>query len=266
MTKRLQSSSALGPVDHEPGATLSSHERYMRLLRAGAKHGDAVVRAFGAKSRTQAMRLEAEAHMASGAVIMEVESAEEVDAIPLWMQGDASLQTEEKLRQRQQLRYDRNVLRVLQKWWEAAQRSLQSGGDLSADTLHEEGHAMMLRRIYRVMIQGYNDDEAAKTIAEDWRNDTKGEAGLSRRRFCDAFFELGACPLVPSPTPARRDLAVTRPAGCCSPPRASPAMSTCCSHANWIIARLSPCPQPTHGPRASARTSTRPSSSASSGR
>ena len=29
-----------------------------------------------------------------------------------------------------------------------------------------------------------------KSIAEDWRRDTRGKDSLSRKAFCDAFFEL----------------------------------------------------------------------------
>lgn len=81
------------------------------------------------------------------------------------------------------------MLEALQAFWEAAQRSVHSG-DPDSDELHQEGHAIMLRRIYRVMIKQFDAADAEKTIAEDWKSDSKGAPTLSRRRFCDAFFEL----------------------------------------------------------------------------
>ena len=54
------------------------------------------------------------------------------------------------------------MLEALQAFWEAAQRSLQSGGDASAAYLHQEGHAIMLRRIYRVMIKEFDAADCEK--------------------------------------------------------------------------------------------------------
>ena len=48
----------------------------------------------------------------------------------------------------------------------------------------------MLVRIYKVMIKEYDPDDAAKSIAEDWERDSAGTGSLSRKKFCDAFFEL----------------------------------------------------------------------------
>jgi len=81
-------------------------------------------------------------------------------------------------------------LEVLQAFWEAAQRSMQSGADGSASTLSQDGHRIMLKRIYRVMIAKYDETEADEAIAEDWERDAKGAEALTRRRFQDAFFEL----------------------------------------------------------------------------
>lgn len=68
----------------------------------------------------------------------------------------------------------------------------------------------MMRRIYRVMIQDYVGLEAEATIAMDWEHDAQGNDTLSRKRFCDAFFELAdtvihpqaGCPLPQTNNPS----------------------------------------------------------------
>eukprot|EP00900_Chrysochromulina_parva_P019804 jgi/Chrpa1/27825/Chrysochromulina_OHIO_Genome00027127-RA len=128
--------------------------------------------------------------MAAGGIVTSVDDAAELEKVEYWQQGDASLATKEKMEARQALRHHKVVLEALQMYWEAAQRSLHSGGDPSANELHQEGHALMLRRIYRVMIKDFDPDECERSIAEDWARDTKGKETLSRKLFCDAFFEL----------------------------------------------------------------------------
>ncbi|KOO27385.1 hypothetical protein Ctob_013451 [Chrysochromulina tobinii] len=125
-----------------------------------------------------------------GGIVTAVENAADLENVAFWQQGDASLATKEKLAERQALRYHPLVLDALQKYWEAAQRSLQSGGDPSANELHREGHALMLRRIYRVMIKDFDPADCERCIAEDWARDAKGKDTLTRKSFCDAFFEL----------------------------------------------------------------------------
>ncbi len=191
MQRRLKMSHALGmgPAVGKGGAS-SNHARYMAKLRAGAKHADSIMRIMGVKTHVQTAQLHAQTSMQSGLAVTDVQTEEELEKLELWQQGDASLATEEKLRERQALRHDRRVLEALQAFWEAAQRSLHSGGDPNANELHQEGHAIMLRRIYRVMIKSYDPVDAEKTIAEDWKNDSRGAPTLSRKRFMDAFFEL----------------------------------------------------------------------------
>ena len=188
MKKRLTTSRALGVGPSSgKGGPISSHDRYMAKLRAGARlEGGGVLHMMGVKTKVK----DAKDMAQSGLVMTAVESEKELAKLEMWQQGDVSLATEEKVRERQALRHDRRVLEALQAFWEAAQRSLHSGGDPNANDLHQEGHAIMLRRIYRVMIKGYDPVDAEKTIAEDWKNDSRGADTLSRKRFMDAFFEL----------------------------------------------------------------------------
>lgn len=103
------------------------------------QHADSIIRTLGAKSKAAEAARAAAAAMSSGSVVTEVTDEAQLESLEFWEQGDASLATEEKMRERQALRFDRRVLEVLQAFWEAAQRSLQSGGDVYGDTLHREG-------------------------------------------------------------------------------------------------------------------------------
>ena len=167
----------------------SSHARYMQVLRQGAK-AMAVARVFEVSHNVHEGTVEAEQAIQTGKAVIEVEDPANLEEVAYWQQGDASLATKEKMAERQALRYHPRVLEALQLFWEAAQRSMQSGGDSSASELSQEGHALMLRRIYKVMIREFDSDDCDKCIAEDWERDAKGKDKLSRKLFCDAFFEL----------------------------------------------------------------------------
>ena len=169
MKRRLTSSVALGGKGAlaawgKSETKSSNHDRYMAKLRAGAKHGEAILRSMGFDTKVKKALTAEEESMVSGTVTTVVESEADLEKLEMWQQGDASLATEEKMRERQKLRHDRRVLEALQAFWEAAQRSLHSGGDPNANELHQEGHAIMLRRIYRVMIKGYDPEEPADGV------------------------------------------------------------------------------------------------------
>ena len=196
MSKMLQASGVLGTPGQPSDPAEKGHNDYMAKLRMGVKKEtkkESVLRSLGLANKATALTDEATNIMQSGSVVTTVSTEEELENLELWQQGDASLATKEKMMERQKLRHDKRVLEALQAFWEAALRSVQSEGDEVADFLHREGHAIMLRRIYRVMIRKYDPEEAEKAIAEDWKNDAKGADVLRRKQFCDAFFELAVC-------------------------------------------------------------------------
>ena len=49
---------------------------------------------------------------------------------------------------------------------------------------------MLMRRVYRVLLDEWDPDDAEKCVREDWQNDARGEAELGREGFMDALFEL----------------------------------------------------------------------------
>ena len=181
------------------------HRDYLKRLRRGVNI-ITVLESGVVRREAMAKSLDAEnqAAIASGSVIMQAASAAELEAIPLWMQGNESLNTSEVLRQRMALRYDKRVLEVLQMFWETALRSTvpieEGGGDTRAEGITYEGYGMMLARVYRVMIKDCDDDDLEQSIEVDWQHDAKGAELLNRKAFCDSMFELadswtaGVCP------------------------------------------------------------------------
>lgn len=191
VANRLQRSTALGgggigPLMAQSG--FKSHSLYLARLRRGVRI--ATVFHSGKVNPNAQVQATPQASFA----VMEAASTEELANIPLWMQGDASLATEEKLAERNALRYDRRVGAVLNSFWETALRSTrpvaEGGGDADAEGLDRSGHAIMLKRLYRVMIKDIDEDDCAKSIEKDWISDARGKHLLGRRQFGDAFFEL----------------------------------------------------------------------------
>ena len=196
MLRILQSTRCLAPPN-TPGS--DSHSSYLAKLRGGvrmashAKHNQW-------ESRESKRRTAAEAHklVKDGTVVLEQKDG---DDAAFWQQGDMSLYTEENLAKRFKLRFEPRVLAVLQQFWDAALSSVKQlssttstmgrfDGSGSAPVLGREGYAIMMRRVYRILLKTWDASDAEKTIAEDWLSDTRGADGLTREGFCDSLFEL----------------------------------------------------------------------------
>ena len=97
----------------------------------------------------------------------------------------------ESLQRRYQIRRHPDVVRALQDWWSAAQSSVQGGGDGSrVEHLSRDDYCAMCIRIYRAMLENYDEDEARESAEADWEHDTRGAAGLGCDPLMDALFEL----------------------------------------------------------------------------
>ena len=143
--KALGQASILKPP--EPplrGTSMHSHSEYLEKLRKGVK-GNMALFAFDVQAKARGAREEAQQLIEVGGVVTCVEDVADLENVAYWQQGDAAFSTKERMAERQALRYHPRVLGALQMYWEAAQRSLHSGGDLSANELHQEGHHLMLR-------------------------------------------------------------------------------------------------------------------------
>ena len=159
------------------------HNDYLRKLRIGVKH-------MGALALSQAHGRIKIASQTDEGVIFNVENEEEASQLEMWQQGDASLQTREKMAQRADLRRDRRVRAVLQMVWEAAHMSYGGDGDPMAMSLGFQGYSEMMKRIPRVLLRKYDETDAINEISKDWQKDSKGSDRIERVAFCDALFEL----------------------------------------------------------------------------
>ena len=120
------------PQSPRKGHSIKIHSEYIGKLRQGVKSGAAAA-AFDLTATARQAAEEAEQLMATGGIVTSVEDAADLEKVEYWQQGDANLATKENMEARKALRYHKVVLEALQIYWEAAQRSLQSGGDSSAD-------------------------------------------------------------------------------------------------------------------------------------
>ena len=117
----LKKSSLLAPPPPSPAfgssetsrsrSSHSSHD-YLQTLRHGVKSAP-VVRAFSSSAMVRNEAEAAQQALASGGVVTTVTDASELTKVEFWKQGDASLATEEKMAERQALRYDRKVRLLL---------------------------------------------------------------------------------------------------------------------------------------------------------
>lgn len=49
--------------------------------------------------------------------------------------------------------------------------------------------AALFSRLYRVVLEDYDEEDANRSIKEDWGNDSKGEDTLDRAKLSDSLFE-----------------------------------------------------------------------------
>lgn len=156
------------------------HADYITKLRQGVKTQSRVLASFSEhRDQVRARQAHEEAKVAHEAG---VDGFEEVESL-------------ESISTRFKLRRSPHVREALQEFWQAALRSMQSGGEDRADATHvdQTGYALLFERIYRTLLEEYDEDEMHSTIEDDWENDSGGEAMLSREAFCDAIFELCDC-------------------------------------------------------------------------
>ena len=106
---------------------------------------------------------------------------EDADA-PYWAQGDQALYSEKNLKRRHKLRDHPAVLEVLDVWWDCCR-----GKD---NTVGRSLYVNFCKKVYKAMIEVWEEDEAQETAEEDWDNDSKGASALSREAYLDAIFEL----------------------------------------------------------------------------
>ena len=126
MHKLLQESRSL----RDTGS--GGHSSYLQKLRQGHEAMKRISASLDER-RVVAAAQQAEEVLAKGHVQLEVDEDHVQKggaAVPLWQQGDATLNTKDAIQARFQLRSNPLVLEALHTFWEAVRYSVQSGGNV----------------------------------------------------------------------------------------------------------------------------------------
>eukprot|EP00966_Prymnesium_polylepis_P097210 2251783-Prymnesium_polylepis.1 len=94
--------------------------------------------------------------------------------------------SEEKLVARAELRQEPAVLQVLELWWGAAQAGSLADGEEAKDTelLQYTQYVLMSKKIYRALVEEYDEEDAQSQADEDWVRDRRGrDDGLTKTFF-----------------------------------------------------------------------------------
>lgn len=106
--------------------------------------------------------------------VTEVSSRAELEAIPFYEQGDASLSSPEAFKERRKIRRDVAVVAQLSRWWDAAiatARLSQPG----ATTISFDVYRCIYQRIsMRLLEDMYDETEAEVEAREEWDKDSLG--------------------------------------------------------------------------------------------
>ena len=125
--------------------------------------------------------------------------------LPYWQQGDEEMNTTDALTKRHELRDDPGVVAALELWWQTTKRSMETedpGKQHSEDqSLDHDQYVLMSKKIYKAMIEDFDEAEALKEAEADWNKDSCGLDRMGKATFLDAIFELAvrAVPTVQCP-------------------------------------------------------------------
>ena len=195
--------------------SITRHGHYLRRLRDGVKRQMALSSSEREAKMREAQataRAEAEASLAEGRAHDTVQDEEELHALARWQQGDSSLYSTAKLSERMKLRTHPTVTAALHRFWEAALASgtLTHTGSVGEATLDFAGYAALLTRVYRILLDDFDAEDAATAITEDWRRDSDGRGSLSRVQLSNSLFELADTVSVRSQEPALKRISHPR--------------------------------------------------------
>ena len=94
------------------------------------------------------------------------------------------LYADDTLEQRYALRHHIGVSLVLAGWWQLTQTL---DGE---DGVDETEYAQVMKKVYRALMEKYDEEDARKTVAEDWKSDSDGHGILWRAPYYHSIFEL----------------------------------------------------------------------------
>ena len=139
-------------------------------------------RRYRTGSRLRAQETDAKA----AGVVTELEACE---VVPFHLQGDREMYSCENLRERERLRTNPEVVEAMHLWWVTALNSIHSAGS-DAHALSREQYTLMMRKMYKLLIEEHDEVEVLASAEQDWERDSHGAATLTREGFMDAMYEF----------------------------------------------------------------------------
>ena len=122
----------------------------------------------------------------SGTVVVDVESTEQLEKIPLRVQGNEHMYSTENLTERRHCRKDFGVGSEIEKWWGRFHELTEF-----KDGMLIEEYCVMNIALHLVLSDpDATDANLVQTAAEDWVADSESDFAIDRTSFFDAIFEL----------------------------------------------------------------------------
>ena len=108
---------------------------------------------------------------------------------------DLDFDTPANTAKRAALRQHVLVLKALGVWWATAKNSMERSRekydlDIGANEIRREEYVMVSRKLYKSLLEDWNEEEADRNANREWEEDTKGARAMPKEMFFDAFFEL----------------------------------------------------------------------------
>jgi hypothetical protein len=110
-------------------------------------------------------------------------------ATPYWQQADEQKNTEDAKAVRQQLRHHPAVVQALVPWWNTSKRCAEARVPRE-ERLARPDYMTLCLRMYKALIDVWDEDEAFATAEEDCEEDCEGRAYITQDKYESSLFEL----------------------------------------------------------------------------
>lgn len=112
--------------------------------------------------------------------------------VPFHMQGRLSLNTEQVINTRMSLRRHPELIKVLEVWWATAQHT-QSMSGCNATCLGKEQYVHLSRKLYRAMVEEWDEIDAIKVAEEEWAKDSVDGVRMGKEVSCQIRIPTQGC-------------------------------------------------------------------------
>ena len=129
-----------------------------------------------------------------GQIMVVADSESTIASTPLWQQGDEGLSTDANYKKRLRLKNALVIRDVLHAWWQIVHKmpgwvTRIRTAEGFEEALTREGYVEIFLRVFKALIEEWDEGEAMRTIAEDWEGDVRDANGLVQEQFFDSLFE-----------------------------------------------------------------------------